>query len=416
MNVVALGFRLASGGARFLFVIYLARFATPELIGGFGLIATLTILFTQLAGLELNQVVGRRLHAHPWPVVSMDLARQLRLMLIAHLVLVVGFVITYSSGYGKLAPAIGAILVLEHLVTEVYRILVLLMRTALASFILFTKNVTWMLLYLVAVHAMHLQQSLSLLVLVWLGVLAIVSIAIAFALHRSGLLRQLLVSPTDAKAALAMLKEAAPFMTSALAIGLASTFDRLVIEASFTTAQFGVYFFYFTYASAISLLVTFTIGATVGPRCIKAYTSGNAALFRHERRRAGQLYAAVSAATALALALAAQPVISLLKSEEYLAYVPALYFILISQAVFVNFDPMKIDLYLSRKDAALMVSNIFYLIAVIFSVVSLSYFGNINIVAFGVLASTFAGYVFFKTKMGVVFVEAVSRYRGDRRR
>lgn len=397
----ALGFLLRGGsaGAKFLFVLYLAAKASSTLLGQVAVLMTIATVFAQVAGLEINQVIGRQLHALAADDRLRLLRRQAQAALVAYLVLAPAAVLLYADLLAAYWFSACGILVLEHFIIEVYRFNILMLRPVYASSLLFIKNVAWVLLFVALVESGVAAPSLSLVLHCWFGVLAATAAPLLLTRHAWPTLRELLAASTWPQSG-ALVWQARTFIVSAVAVAGIGAIDKLLIAGKFPAADLGVYFFFATCASIISLIASFSIGATVGPQCIKVHaTQGREAYLPH-LRRLKRLYWLTAVATMAAIMLPADILLTHLGKADYHRHIEILYLLTPSAALVVLCEPYKINAYLERQDLVLVAGNLFHLLSVALCVALFSVKRDIVWVSAGMLLSSLLAYVYFALDLG----------------
>jgi O-antigen/teichoic acid export membrane protein len=395
--VNAMGFALRGGSAlaRFLFVIYLAAKTTPLLLGQVAILMTITAVFIQLAGLEINQVIGRQLH-----VLTVDgriqvLRWQAFAVLAAYLVLVPIILFIYSDLLIVNWISACGILVLEHFITEVYRFNILMLRPAYASGLLFIKNAGWVVCFVVLVESGIAVPTLKLVLYCWLTVLVLTVAPLVLTRNTLSTLAQFLKPSTWIKPTLSLAWQARTFIVSAIAMAGVGAMDKLLIAERFSQTELGVYFFFATCASVMTLIVSFSIGATVGPQCIKIYAAEGRLAYEPEYRRLKKYYLLTAATTALAITLPADYLLIMFGKADYHRYIDILYFLVPSTAFVVLCEPYKMNAYLERRERSLVLGNLFHVLCLFVCISLFAIKGDIVWVSAGVLLSSFVAYLFF---------------------
>lgn len=398
----ALGFMLRGGsaGAKFLFVLYLAGKASSELLGQVAILMTVATVFAQLAGLEINQVVGRQLHALSADARLLLLRRQAQAALIAYVVLAPATMLLYTDLLATHWYSACGILVLEHFIIEVYRFNVLMLRPLYASSILFVKNVAWVLLFVALVESSLATPSLSLVLHCWLGVLAVTAAPLLLTRHAWVTLKELFTASTWPAQSGALVWQARVFIVSAVAVAGVGAIDKLLIGSKFLAAELGVYFFFATCASIISLIVSFSIGATVGPQCIKIYSTQGRDAYLPHLRRLKRLYWITAIGTMAVIVLPADFLLTHFGKAAYLRHIEILYLLTPSAALVVLCEPYKINAYLERQDLVLVAGNLFHLLCVTLCVALFAVKRDIVWISAGVLMSSVLVYLYFVLGIG----------------
>lgn len=404
MNVVgALGFLLRGGsaGAKFLFVLYLASKASSALLGQVAVLMTIATVFAQLAGLEISQVIGRQLHALSVEERRRLLRRQAQAALIAYLVLAPAAVLLYTELLAAYWFSACGILILEHFLIEVYRFNILMLRPAYASSLLFIKNVAWVLLFVALVESGVAAPSLSLVLHCWFGVLAVTAAPLLLTRHAAWpTLKELLAASNWPAQSAALVWQARTFIVSAVAVAGIGAIDKLLIASKFPAADLGVYFFFATCASIISLIASFSIGATIGPQCIKVHAKQGREAYLPHLRRLKHLYWLTAVATMAAIMLPADFLLAHFGKSDYIRHIEILYLLTPSTALVVLCEPYKLNAYLERQDLVLVAGNIFHLLSVTLCVALFAVKRDIIWVSAGVLLSSLLVYLYFALGIG----------------
>lgn len=399
-NVNALGFVLRGGsaGAKFLFVLYFASKANSAILGQVALVITIAAVFSQVAGLEINQVVGRQLHALSINERMLLLRRQAQAIVIAYILILPLAILAYADLLADHWISICGILVLEHFILEVYRFNILMMRTVYASILLFIKNAGWVLLFVLLVESDLASPSLQLVLHCWFGVLALIAIPLLINRDAWLTIKEFFTLSTWPAQSAALVWQSRTFIVSAL-VGIGAI-DKLVIADQFPVADLGVYFFFATCASIITLIVSFSIGATVGPQCIKVHaTLGRDAYLPH-LRRLKRLYLLTTLVTMAMIMLPADYLLTYFGKAEYHSQIEILYFLTLSAALLVLCEPYKINAYVERQDLLLMIGTIVHLVSVVVCVLLFAVKRDVVWISAGVLLSSVLIYLYFALDIG----------------
>ncbi len=403
MRVVdALGFLLRGGsaGAKFLFVLYLSAKASSALLGQVAVLMTIAAVFAQVAGLEINQVIGRQLHALTGDERLRLLRRQAQVATVAYLWLAPAAVLAYADLLGDYWVSVCGILVLEHLIIEVYRFNILMLRPVYASSLLFIKNAGWVLVFVALVETGFATPSLSLVLHCWFGVLVLTAAPLLLTRYAWPTFKELFAPSIWVAQSGTLVWQARTFIFSAFAVAGIGSIDKLLIAGKFPAADLGVYFFFATCASLISLVASFTIGSTVGPQCIKVFATHGRAAYLPHLRRLKHLYLLTVVATTVAIMLPAALLLTHFGKADYHRHIEILYLLSPSVALVVLCEPYKINAYLERQDLILVAGNLFHLFTVTLCVALFAVKRDIVWVAGGVLLSSLLAYVYFALNLG----------------
>lgn len=399
MLVNAIGFLLRGGSAaaKFLFVLYLASKTSSELLGQVAILISVSSIFTQIAGLEINQVVGRQLH-------SLSLKNKEKLFhyhalaaFSLYMVLVPMLMMLYSDQLSTNWLAVVCILVFEHLITEVYRYSILMLRHTYASALLFIKNAGWTSLFVLLTESGMADASFGLIVQCWGGTLLLTGIPLIVSRHFLPTIR-VFVKPLEwIPQVVSLVCQARTFIVSSIALAFIGSFDKLLIDQLYTPAELGVYFFFSTCTSAISLLVSFSVGSISGPRCIKIFATEDRSSYLRHYRRLVQLYWLTTIGAVLLITVPAGPLLVFFGKTAFLQHIEILYLLTLAAALIVLCEPYKMTAYLEGRDLELVVGNVFHLISQVICMTLFSLLNNFTWVAVGALLSAVLVHVYFAT-------------------
>jgi O-antigen/teichoic acid export membrane protein len=392
-NLIAFSLRLASALAKLVFVTYLGYFSYHSLIGQFAMISTMAIVFTQVAGLEINQTIGRQLH-------SLNKHQQERLYkyqaiasLCFYLVLCTFILILYKDLLKTYWIAGVLILCLEHYTTELYRFHILTINPFKASMIMFVKNVGWVWLFIVLHHTGYISADIGNILLLWLAFLLISAAIGGPSCQTIANAYKHFDSTKWYKHMFELVWSSKWFLVSAIAVAGIGAVDKLLIGGYFTLDKLGQYYSYQTIASIPALVVSFSIGATLWPKCIKLSATGKkeeySKLWKKLNRYVILLMIVLSSGIAVTVPLLFETLKN--KPTDYI-----LLYTLISANLFLALcDPFKLKLYISHHDLALVAGNVTQLLLIATVVVCSLAFHEIKIVALSVLLANAVAWIFY---------------------
>jgi O-antigen/teichoic acid export membrane protein len=185
-----------------------------------------------------------------------------------------------------------------------------------------------------------------------------------------------------------------------VAVAGVGAIDKLLIAGKFPADDLGVYFFFATCASIISLIASFSVGATVGPQCIKIFAVQGRAAYLPHYRRLKQLYWLTAGVTMLGIVLSADWLLTISGKENYHRHIEILYLLTPSAALVVLCEPYKLNAYLERKDLALVAGNIFHALSVAVCVALFAVKRDVLWISAGMLLSSLLVYLYFLLDLG----------------
>lgn len=399
-NLLGFALRGGSAGAKLLFVFYLAGKASSTLLGQVAIVVTMAAVFSQIAGLEINQVIGRQLHALSITERHRLLRRQAQAGVVAYLLLLPIAILLYADLLSDYWLCTCGILVLEHFVLEAYRFNVLMLRPLYAAALLFVKNVGWVLTFMALVESGFASPSLSLVLACWCGLLVIMSVPLLWTPHTWATLKDFAAWSIWPKQSGALIWQARTFIVSAAAgVGIGAI-DKLLIAEKFSAADLGVYFFFASCASIVSLIASFTIGSTVGPQCIKVYAAEGRDAYLPHLKRLKRLYFITTVSTMAVIMLPANFLLMHFGHSEYRQHIEILFLLTPSAALLVLCEPYKVNAYVERQDLTLMVGTLFHLLSVALCVSLFAIKHDIVFISVGMLVSSLLIYLYFALDAG----------------
>ncbi len=385
INVIAFGLRGWAALAKLVFVTYLGFFSYDSLLGQFAVFATICIVFTQVAGLEINQTIGRKLHALSQQEQKQLFQLQAIASLVSYSVLSVLIVSLYYDLFEYYWVVGVLILYLEHYTTELYRLYVLQLNPLKASLLLFIKNFGWVLLFITLHRLGYITASIESILIFWLVFLLLSAIVGSPKIKSVAEINSVFKIGAWQKNTWDLVWSSRFFILSAIAIAGIGAVDKLIIVKYFSVEQLGEYYLYQTIASIPALIISFSIGATLWPKCIKLAATGDNVEYELLWKKLNNIVLVVTAFLSLTIALAAPIVLRLFDrpSNDLIL----LYVLILSSSSFVLCDPYKLNLYITRKDRELLLGNVIQLLLVVAFVLVALLVNKIEAVAVGLFSA-----------------------------
>lgn len=382
-NIIAFGLRGGSALAKLVFVSYLGYFSYNFLLGQFVVFVTITAVFTQVAGLEINQTIGRKFHALSQGEQKQLFQHQAIASLGSYIILSSSIVVMYYGLLESYWIAGVFILYLEHYTTELYRLYIIKLRPLKASLLIFTKNFGWVILFVLLHHLELISASIEPVLLLWLVFLLLSSIIWNPKIEILGAIKNCFHLDAWPKKTWRLVWSSRLFILSAISIACIGAVDKLIIAKYFGTEQLGRYYLYQTIASMPALVISFSIGATIWPKCIKLAATGNKNEYAILWKKLNNFYIFVITVLSLTIAIVTPVVLNIL--DRPLGEPSLLYILIASNAAFVLCEPYKLNLYTGGKDRALVIGNVTQLLLVIAFVAVGLLLSKIEAVAAGIL-------------------------------
>lgn len=273
LNIVI---RVLTMSARFLLVIYMGKRLSLEDLGGFGLISALVNLGIYFSGLELYLFTIRDLVGRP----KYEWGGYLRDQMLVHagmyVLAVIGSVCFVGYRHMNwvfflLAPAL---LVIEHLCQEIYRLLEASGQATQGLLFLFLRSGAWVFIFIGLSEVVPTLRSLVTVTCLWLlGCI----LGILYSLNRMQSFgwAEGWASPVDWKRLKEGLRVSALYFVAALALRAIPMLDRLMIDRSHGQAAVGIYTFFFNLANGIQDFVNAGVIIVCYPAFLTAVRKGD---------------------------------------------------------------------------------------------------------------------------------------------
>lgn len=394
--MIAFFLRGSSAFAKLGFVIYLGANYPPGFVGDYGLLVTLTVVFSQLAGLEIHQLVVRDLHRLNELELKKLMSQQLISIVGAYAILISILTWIYQDRLGSYWFLVGFILISDHYTTELYRYNVAKLNTIKATSLLALKNIGWVVsLLALDVTGLH-SLSMSSILATWSIFLIL---AVIIGTPNLSILHYILDSKTwrvEIIDSFGVAWKSRYFMISAAAISMIGALDKFFIETNFSKEDFGSYFLTYSIANIPALIVSFTVGLTVWPKCIKLRGEGRFHEYEINWRKLGLLYLLIVIGLSIAI------------------YFGVLFFdfnirdsfnhdllglLMLVSGVMALIEPLKLRLYLEGLDLSLALMNVFHLIVAFLSILVFYNSSDVRSVAVGLIIANLITLLAYFKKM-----------------
>ena len=359
-NISLRGLTLAS---RFLLVITLAKLFSQATLGIFGLMTVTVQAGALLLGLDFYTFATREILAADRDGRRRHLRDQL-----------VFFVFSYAVGLPILGltfvfdvipiDVIGwfyAILVLEHLSLECYRLLVVMERPLVASTVLFFRSAAWVYAVLGAMLFWPATRTLE---TVWIGWVAGGTVSLGLSLFAlRGLFHGGWPGAVDWGWIRSGFKVASHFLTSTLCLRAITVADRYVLKIVVGIEVVGIYTFFFSIANAILVFVDASVVALLYPRIVAKYQDGEIAEYKKLFRAFAIRATAATLGISIVAAMFITPVTKAMDKAPFLAEIRVFWVLLAAIGVSALSLIPHYGLFAQKRDRAILASSVAGLVA-----------------------------------------------------
>jgi len=355
-NLILRSLTLAS---RFVLLMFLARYLSPEDLGIWGLMNVTIVMSLYFLGLDFYVFNTRELLAHDDKQRVVFIRDQFvfhgLMYLIVLPVLLSVFVFQFISW--QYVGWFYLILVLEHLSQEAARLLTTLSRPVMANLVLFFRSGAW--IYAVVTTG-YFKGDLRGLPIIWAGwvIGATISIVVAIFILRFLPWKEIYNRPVNWKWIKTGTTIALPFLLSTMAMVGIQYIDRYFIQHFWGEAEVGFYTFYAQIANVIFVFIFTGINMILYPKIIESFQKGRFDTYHAlmKKMSIGIIGGIVLLSTIAALLI--KPLLVILDRQEYTQYSNIFYLLLIAVAFMTaSFIPHYV-LFVRKKDKAIVGSSI----------------------------------------------------------
>jgi O-antigen/teichoic acid export membrane protein len=358
VRVLNLSLRALTLIIKFVFVMSLAIFLPPAQVGLYGLITVTVSYSIYFIGFEFYTFSTRDLVARPRSEWSRLLSNQLVFFGLMYVVVLPAFSIVFFLEMlpWSVMAAFIALVVLEHLSTELMRLLVAIEKPLLATLVIFIKQALWSVCFAITMWLAPEFRNISDLLLFWIAGSALsilIGIGPLLKLDWKGALTKIDWRWIRTGAMIAI-----PLLLSSVAVRSLFTFDRYAFEALNSLALLGAYSVYMGVASAMLSFMESGVFVFYYPRMMKAYKEQNMSEFEHAYSKLAKQSAIWLTFLMVGAATAGVVVFPMLKETIYYDNLTLFFAIIVAMAIFIGGYVFQYGLYTTTRDKSIIVANI----------------------------------------------------------
>lgn len=354
----SLGLRFGTVFLKFLFLLYFAKELPTSELGVYGLFVITVSLMTYVIGLDFYQYNTRELlkSSDPLPLlVNQGVLHFLTYILVLPVSLVI---FQFDILPWDLLQLFFILTISEHISQETHRILITVSEPVKANIILFIRNGSWVLVFMILSLSSYQLISLNWVLKYWLvssvlssliGVLYLynyfkASTFTGVRIHWNWIFEGMKVSFYF-------------FGTSLLLKGVEFS-DRYFIKYFYTDQEVGVYTFYFSIANVLNTFVITGVASLIAPIIIRSYQTGDIETYQLNIKR-------LSIATLISIVVISSLILIfsdflliMINKKELLESKTLLYLILGYVSVFLIGLIPQYELYVRKKDKVAFMLNV----------------------------------------------------------
>ena len=357
-SLTIMGLRGLALAAKFALTLFIAKFVGLDTLGIYGLVAGAAVIFPTVVGLGLIRIISRNAVTQQLDEVT----GMLRLYwgvqaAIYGLIGIVGLAVGVYFHQVALVSIVFAIVLLEHVNSDLFVLLNHLLRPFLANLLAFLRTAAWICAYMVFAFLFPSFRNLHVLLLFWIGggVLAVAGFALATsdwpwlpvpaaAGHREWFVHHLKASRT--------------LYVNDIVNTVAQYIDRYLVSLFMGLEFTGLYVLFWSIGNALSNLVDTGIVQVAGPKLIDAQTRRDRSYWTMFRRL---LVHAVTISVALAIIAGVLVKIAVPYLDRPLVadWMPVLWLVLLGFVLRIVYEVQGTVFYSHYKDSFTLFSGLF---------------------------------------------------------
>jgi len=375
-KVFSVFLRLSAAVTKFFLFLYLAVKFSPAEVGQFGLVVAVISIGVIFIGGELHYVNSREIAASKITDIRIIITDQLKTHLVFYILLPpLLYVLTLVDFLdGEYFYVVLGLLICEHISLEIIRFLQFTFQPVLGSFLIFFRNVSWVICLLVFSELGLMELSITNLLLVWM-MFSLCTVLLGLFLIRDYLIN-IDYKNFNFRKMKNNLRRALPFFVTALFFALSQNVERFTLKSIIDSESVGVFFFLASLASVLLLVVTYGVNVFLAPHAINAFRNNSCEAYGEIKKTFIWQTLIFALAAILAAIMLFDPLLSFVGKDDYIDNKNIFYVMLASNLMLLFSDFTNLDMYVRNMDREMMYASIGGLsLAIINSVVLVSFMG-----------------------------------------
>lgn len=363
-NILNLGFRVSSIGSKFLFIVFLGKYYTPEIVGLYGLVNTSIVLAFMLLGFDFYSYSTRELIESCNPRKGFILYNQLIFTVLSYILLFpIIYLLVFQNNVLPIEYFLPFALLLlnEYLGQEIYRLLTTIQKPLFANVALFIRSGSWVIVYLIFTRILGRpigDASLIDFLYYWViaGVISnIASIILiircfewnkeSFRFDKAWIIRGLLVSSL--------------FFFSTIAYKIIEFSNRYIIDYYYGKEEVGYFTFFNQMANLINVVVFTIVIMNFYPILLHKRAENNSDEFKNIYKAMKKRVWVWSLLSSVVVLVSIFPILTFLDKDTYLDNINTFYLLILGNILLnVSLVP-HYALYALKEDKALFAATLF---------------------------------------------------------
>jgi O-antigen/teichoic acid export membrane protein len=375
--------------SKFILVLFIARYLSPEELGIYGLVSVTIVMAIYFLGMDFYTYNTREILAGA----EADQARLVRDQLAFHGVVYLAvlpvLLLVFIGGFlpWRYIGWFYVLLVLEHLSQESHRLFLILSRSVIANMILFLRSGAWVYAVLALIYFKADTKSLT---TIWSGWIIGVSLSLALSVYFLRTLdwRKARRSPIDWQWIRRGLKKSLIFFGASMTMQAVQFAERYIVKYFNGEAMVGVYTFFANIANVIPTFIFTGIIAILYPKIVSAFQKGKHDEYRELMRKMGTGVISGALILSVIAVISVRPVLNVVGKSIYNDHLAIFWIMIMSVSIMITSFIPYYGLYVRRLDRYILISTVTAVgVGLIFNLLLTPIFGII-----GTATSTLIGY------------------------
>lgn len=337
-------------GSRFLLILALAKLLEPAELGLYGLLAATISFAMLLIGADYYTYSQRELLGLAKEEWSFVIQHQMLAQILLYLLLIPFTLLVFVFDFIPVSYLwwFLALLVLEHVAQEINRLLVIMHRQLLASWILLLRTGLWVWVVIPIMWTSEKYNNITAVLTAWLvGVIAAIMLGVYLIYKEIPVWR---VQPIDKPWIIRGFKVGGAFLIATLCFKGLLTFDRYAVEALVGTEQLGVYVFYVGLVMGLMAFLDPAVFSFLYPRLVQARQQGDEPRYNRIMKELLISTLTISMLLSLVSFIAVPFIIDWLDKPIYREYLGVFHVLILVGFVFAIGHIPHYGLYASKND------------------------------------------------------------------
>lgn len=345
-------------GSKFGLVILLARFLPPAELGLYGLLVVSVAFGVVVLGGDFYSYAHRHLLGSPKSEHSHIVLQQVigNLILYPPMLALMGLLFVFDLLPRSVAVWFFALLVVEHISQEIYRLIVVLRHPVLAGMLLFVRQGSWVLALVPMLWFTSSTRDLHFVLAAWTmgGVLSVVLGGVCVA--------RLVPSWSIVRVDWQWLRRgylvAVKFLIATMCFRFLQTADRYVVEWLMNPDFLGAYVLFAGIALALTNLLEPAVFSFLYPPLVAALRNGEAAEFSKVFRRLWVATLALTMAMVLLVVLLIGPTLEWIGKPLYREQMSLLWILLLAAILYAASAAIHYAIYARGEDVTIVAAHV----------------------------------------------------------